>query len=190
MSGDILIAIPSTAYGGATATGTLVSTDYDVTEYQSGVLISNTNGNLIANDPPVGLPYNNGAATYLVILTRFYSDGAEITNITPIELDAVGNVRTVEYTSPSFSLSCRDVAINVQNINVPVGTNYNPFFFDGNFGLLQQGSEYIGSIPVLQNPQIPFQIGFDVGLDVAQWSDIPSNIDSPLCAFGCVFIEC
>lgn len=182
--------IPASDGGDATSTGTLTEIQWNIDEYQSGAQISQTNGNLNAGDPDAFVSFTNGAATYVVRITYIYDDGAGITTVIPFELDGGGVVRSVSWASPDFSLTCRYADIKVGTLNVPAGRTYVPAWFDGDFNILQYGQTYAGNIPD-QAISVPINIGFSVGLDVAQWSDIPSNMESyEIAAFGCSMIEC
>lgn len=182
--------IPASDGGDAISTGTLTEIQWNIDEYQSGAQISQTNGNLNAGDPDAFVSFTNGAATYVVRITYIYDDGASITTVIPFELDGGGVVRSVSWASPNFSLTCRYADIQIGGLNVPAGRTYVPAWFDGDFNILQYGQTYAGNIPD-QAISVPINIGFSVGLDVAQWSDLPSIMNSwEIAAFGCAMIEC
>lgn len=182
--------IPASDGGDATSTGTLTEIQWNIDEFQSGALISTTNGNLNAGDPAALVSFANGAATYVVRITYIYDDGAGITTVRPFELDGAGVVRSASWASPDISLTCRYADIQVNGLNVPADRSYVPAWFDGDLSIIQYGQTYTGSIPDVGSV-VPINIGFSVGLDVAQWSDLPSILNSwEIAAFGCRMIEC
>jgi len=149
----------------------------------------------MAGDPDAIVNMGKHIATYLIYTMAQFDDGAIAHSVFPLERTVLGTMESVAWKTPTvISHDCRNMQIVMQNFTATSGRTLNPAFFDGN------GSSVIGSFGVIFNGEVPetesglgfpITLGFDSGLDVAQWSDIPSDRESyQICGAAFTMINC
>ena len=179
----------STAAGSPVSTGTLVQVGYSISEYQGGVFLGENTGSLNVGDPPIGISYTSGLASYLVRLTFVYDDGAYTVHVTPYERSA-GGIYSLSYDTPTLSLNCRSAILEVQNLSVDAGRTSNEAWLDSSFVTIDTGNTFVGDIP--ENPPLGFpNLVYSIGLDVTEWTDFDPTMDAyEIGAVGWVTPDC
>ena len=188
--GNITFDIPSSAL--AISSGTFLSKNWRIREYVAGVLIDTRMGTLNVGDPVASETFiGNVTATYRFDDQSFFSDGAMAILTVPVQKSG-SILKKVLWNTPAFSISCRDAKIEIINLQVPADKSYQPQYFDGDANQIGLGLVFTGELPEpLSGIGALINIGFAVGLDVAQWTDLPSSIDTlQIAATGFYMVNC
>lgn len=132
------------------------------------------------------------AATYMIDEFSYFSDGAIAYMTVPVEKGLTGVLNSVKWKTPAMSLSCRDAKIEIIQLSVSAGKTYAAGFSDGDLNALAYGTVYQGALPEpAAGTGIPLNLLFITGLDVAQWTDLPSSIEvQQIAAMGCYMGNC
>ncbi len=181
--------IYSNTEGLPVSTGTLTEVQWNIAEYQGGVLMGNNSGTLAAGDPMVTNSYTSGDATYLVRLTYVYDDGAFQVMVTPYERVGI-SVNTAMYDTPVLSLNCRSAVLEVLNLIVSGGRSSTEVWLDSSFTIIDTGDTFLGDIP--DTPPMGFpNLVYSMGLDVTEWTDLDPALNAyEIGAIGWVTPDC
>jgi hypothetical protein len=111
-------------------------------------------------------------ATYLVVTFQTFSDGAFFIQAIPIEFRLSPSIviSNADWKRVNLnSLDCLVIDLEMTSPSVAAGRTIAPFAFDGNDTPIG-GNPYIGQVQNIVGS--PYTIGFDLGLDMTEWTDL------------------
>ena len=151
-------------------TGSLVDFSVQVAEYIGGVNTTTQGGS-----QPIGsnitYSFPSVDATYMVVTFQTFSDGAFFIQAIPLEFRLLPSIviSKAEWKRVTLnSLDCLAIDLEMISAGVDGGRTIAPFAVDGN-EMPIGGNPFIGLLPTAP---APFTIGFNLGLDMTEWSDL------------------
>jgi hypothetical protein len=165
------VTIQATSGTSPQATGTLVDFSVQVQEYIGGVNTS-TQGGSQAIGSNVTYSFPSVDATYQVVTFQTFSDGAIFYQNIPIEFRLLPSIviSGADWKRVTLnSLDCLNIDLEMVSAGVSGGRTIAPFAFDGNDTPIG-GNPYIGQVQNIVGS--PYTIGFDLGLDMTEWTDL------------------
>jgi hypothetical protein len=102
---------------------------------------------------------------------QVFSDGSFFLQTIPIEIRLLPalQIRKAEWKRVKLnSLNCLSIDLEMISAGVDGGRTIAPFAIDGN-EMPIGGNPFIGLVPTAP---APFTIGFNIGLDMTEWSDL------------------
>lgn len=180
-NGDFFFDVDAVETPGSISSGTLVSVEYSVTQYEGGVQTGLTNGILLAGDGITEtIPAVAGSVTFVQQTTANYSDGLEtilslVTTTDQSVSPALGQIAIANGIDFPASYNCVDTDIEVLNPRV-VGDgpakSVTPAWYDSDGNFINSGDTFDGAFPYTNNST---DLLFTLGLDITQWPDLPQD---------------